>query len=98
MEELNLFRAEAVNVQCLAGDEMLQPLHSLRRADEPAGAAAPDIFLALGIDFPHRVRSADRALVRHLPGLAATIFHDTEDLWNHIPCPLDLDRIAGLHT
>ena len=38
-ERLDVLVAEPLDVEAVAGDEMLEPLDRLRRADQPAGAA-----------------------------------------------------------
>ena len=53
------FIAHALNIQRAAAAKMLQPLHRLRRADQPAGAAAHHI-----IANPHRMAATGRADIR----------------------------------
>src|SRR5215510_6600334 len=62
VEQLDLLLAEALDVERIARDEMLQALLDLRRADEPAGAAphhvgAPGALVRLA----HRLAAASRA-------------------------------------
>src|SRR6056297_83890 len=57
-KQLDLFGTEAVDIECIAGDEVLKALLGLGRTDEAAGAAAHNI------SFPFIVEFAD--------GIAAT--------------------------
>src|SRR5690606_7280516 len=51
-------------IEGVAGDEMLQPLDRLRRADQPAGTAAYRIATArLRVDVAHGMAAAGRAFV-----------------------------------
>ena len=70
VEQLDLLLAQALDVEGVARDEMLEPLLGLRRADEAAGAAAHDVGLAgLLVHLAHRVAAAGGAQVRKLVGL-----------------------------
>ena len=53
-EEFDLFRAETINVERLALDEMLQSLNRLRRTDQAAGAAPSHIHFARLVDLAYR--------------------------------------------
>ena len=61
-QHLDIGLAEAFEVEAVARDEVLQPLHPLRRADQPAGAAAHRIGLARArVDLAHRPAAAGGA-------------------------------------
>src|SRR5918911_451707 len=63
-------RAEPLDVEGVARDEMLQPLDGLRRADEAARAAAHRVLLAgAGVDLAHRMAAAGGADGREHVGL-----------------------------
>ena len=66
IEDLDLLRAEPLDVERVAADEMAQPLHGLRRADEPAGAAAHGIQRAVRLVLAHGIGAAGRARGREL--------------------------------
>ena len=62
IELLDALVAQALDVEGVARDEVLQALARLRRADEAAGAAAHRILLARArIDLAHRMAAAGRA-------------------------------------
>src|SRR5262245_59265557 len=62
VERLDVLLTQPLNVEGIARDEMLEPLHPLRRADQPAGAAAGRVLLAgIGIDLPRSMAAAGRA-------------------------------------
>ena len=73
---------------------MDQPLKTLRRADQPAGAAHIDLAL-----FRHRLGTAFRAGFREVEGgalfLARQIIHH---LGNHVASALDAHPVAGPHA
>ena len=72
VEQLDLLLAQALDVEGVARDEVLEPLLGLRRADEAAGAAAHDIGAAGRlVGLAHGVAAAGRADLRHLEGLGA---------------------------
>ena len=78
------------------GDEMLQPLDRLGRADEAAGAAPRHHAL-----LAHREAAADRALVGELVGRRlrrAALQDDADDLRDHVAGALDDDGVAVAHV
>src|SRR3954454_8229520 len=65
IELIDALRAEPLDVEGVARDEMLEALARLRRADQPAGAAPHRILLARArIDLADRVAAAGRAHLR----------------------------------
>jgi hypothetical protein len=84
--------AEALDVESVAGDEMLQALDCLGRTDEPAGAAPSRLAL-----FAHGDAAAFRAFVREIERLAAfrpLLGDDPDHLRDDIAGALDDDRVA----
>src|SRR5688572_15459617 len=81
---------------------MLQALHALRRADQPAGAAPDDILLAgARIDLTHGVAAASRARLRKLESfraLEALVLNHADNLWDDVAGPLHDHRIADSHV
>ncbi len=72
VEQLDIGAAEPFDVEGVAPDEMLEPFDRLRRADQPARAAAIDIHLAgLLVYFAHGMAAADGTFVGELIGLGA---------------------------
>src|SRR5215472_360117 len=63
-ERLEMPGAEPLDIETVAGDEMLEPLDRLRRANEPAGAPPRD-----HARLAHREAAADRAMIRKAIGL-----------------------------
>ena len=98
VELLDALLAQALDVEGVARDEMLQPLARLRRADEAAGAAAHRVLLAgARIDLAHRMAAAGRADGRERVGLRirrALVEHHVEHLRDHVAGALDHDRVA----
>jgi hypothetical protein len=87
-----MFFTEAVDIECQTRDEMLQPLHRLRRANECADAAPHNFTF-----FPHRVTAADRTGVRkriRLRMFRALIEEHADDLRDHVARALDHDGVA----
>ena len=75
-----------------ARHEMAQPLDLLRRADQPAGAAAHRLAV-----LAHRMAAAGRALGRELVGLRGLrplVEHDIDDLRDHVAGALDDHGVA----
>ena len=71
-KSLDIGAAQAFDVERVAADEMLEPLDRLRRTDEPARAAAVDVFLAgLLVHLAHGMAAAGGAFVRKLIRLGA---------------------------
>ena len=81
---------------------MLQAFDSLRRTDEPAGAAAHRIALAgLLVHLAHRMAAADRANIRKLESFRAfrtLILHRSENLRNDVAGALHDNRVADAHV
>src|SRR3954454_10934920 len=98
VELVDALRPESLDVEGVARYEMLQPLARLRRADEPAGAAAHRVFLAgARVELAHRMAAAGRADRRELVGprvRRALLEHDLEDLRDDVAGALHHDRIA----
>src|SRR6185369_16415956 len=66
--------AEALDIETGAGHEIAQAFHSLRRADQAAGAAAVDVFLTgLLVLLAHGVAAAERATCREFIFLRAAL-------------------------
>ncbi len=81
-ERLHLLLAEPLDVEGGARHEVAQPLDLLRRADQPAGAAAHRLPL-----LAHRMAAAGRALGGELIGLRRLrplVEHDIDDLRDHV--------------
>jgi hypothetical protein len=81
-EHLDVGLAQALDVEGVLRHEVLEALHPLRRADEPAGAA-PHRLPGL----PHRVAAAGGAEVReHVTGRVrrALLHHHVEHLRDHV--------------
>ena len=102
-EDLDLLLAQALDVEGVARDEMLQALDRLRRADEAAGAAAHHVDLAgLLVDLAHGVAAADRADARGtdraLRPCGRLSEHDAEDLRDDVAGALHDHRVADAHV
>ena len=101
VEQLDIGAAQSFDVERVAADEMLEPLHGLRRTNQHARAAAVDVFLArLLVHFAHGMAAADGAFVRKLIGLRALrpLLQDhAHDLRNDVAGALDHDRVADAH-
>src|SRR6185437_1711602 len=97
MPELgDVLGAEPLDVEAVAGDEMLQALDCLGRADEAAGAAPRDHAL-----LAHGDAVADRATVGELVRLAAlgaAVEHDRYDLRDHVAGALEDHGVALAHV
>ena len=98
VEGLDLLLAEPLDVEGVAPHEMLQALLGLRRADEPAGAAAHDVDAArLLVDLAHGGAAAGRADLGHLVGLGALralVEHDAHDLRDDVAGAAHDHRVA----
>ena len=97
-KELNINLAEALDVEGIARYEVPQPLHRLRRADQPAGATAHRLAL-----LAHRMAAAGRTDCRKLIGLGVLrplVEHHADDLRNDVACALDRHRVtdADVHA
>ena len=93
-ERLDQRLAEPADVERMARGEVDQPLDSLCRADQPAGAAIDDLaFLALSS------RSAFGAGTGEDIGLALDLRGQVlDDLRDHVACALDEHAVAGPHA
>ena len=98
VELIDALRAEPLDVEGVARDEMLEALARLRRADQPAGAAPHRILLARArIDLAHGVAAAGRAHGREDVGLGARralVERHLEHLRDDVAGALHHDRVA----
>ena len=98
VELIDALRAEPLDVEGVARDEMLEALARLRRADQPAGAAPHRILLARArIDLAHGVAAAGRAYGREDVGLGARralVERHLEHLRDHVAGALHHDGVA----
>ena len=94
--------AEALDVEGVARDEMLQPLDPLRRADQPTRAAPDRVDLAGGrIDLARGVAAAGGADLRKdelFRALRPLLFNRSENLRDHVARPLHDHRVADPHV
>ena len=98
VEELDAFRAEPLDVEGVARNEVAQTLDCLRRTNEAAGAAADHVLLAgARVDLAHRMAAASRAklreFVRHRR-LRTHFLDEAEHLRDHVARALHRHRIA----
>ena len=94
--------AEALDVEGVARDEMLQPLDPLRRADQPTRATPDGVHLAGGrIDLARGMAAAGRADIGKdelFRALRPLLFNRPENLRDDVAGPLHDDRIADPHV
>ena len=85
--------AQPLDVERGAGDEVLEPLGALRRANQPAGAAHIDLAF-----FGHRLAAAFGAVIRKSIGRALLFPGQVLDhLRDHVAGALDHHPVAGAH-
>ena len=97
VEKFDLLVAEPLDIHGETRAEMLEPLDSLRRADETAGAAAHHVFFSLVVHLAHRRRAAGGTGVRELVGVRAMrplVEQDFHHLRDHVARALDHDGVA----
>ena len=95
-EHLHLFRAQPLDVERATADEVLELLHRLRGADEPAGAAAHGIA-----GFADRLGPAVGAAVREGIGfgpLRPLRQVHVRDLRDHVAGAVDLHPVADANV
>src|SRR3984957_7459796 len=108
-KEFDQFFAQSLDVESVAGCEMLEAFDRLRRTDERAGAAAHDVRdPRLLIDLAQSRRSADRAdevslvvlrkYVRLRFRMRPLVKNDGENLRNHVAGALHQNRVADAHV
>ena len=87
---------QAFDVHGAALGEVQHGLFALGRAEQAAGAAVVHFFR-----FTHHSAATDGASAGHteVVHVACTwLFHDTDHLWNHIPCPANDGRVTHPHA
>ena len=98
MEGIDLLVAEPLDVEGVPRGEVLELLDHLRRADQPAGAAAHRVRPAgLGVDVAHRMAAAGRADVGEDEGrriLRPPREVDVDDLRDDVAGALHGDEVA----
>ena len=98
VEGLDVLLAESFDVEGVARHEVLQALDALRRADQPAGAAAHRIdFAGDRIHLAHRMAAASRTKIgkgESFRGLGPLLLDHAENLRDDVAGTLDDDGIA----
>ena len=95
-EGLDVLGSEPLDIERVAGDEMLQPLDRLGRADQAAGAAPRD-----HARLAHREAAAHRAMIRELVRLRvgrAALGDHADNLRDHVAGALHDDGVADAHV
>ena len=101
-KEFDQLFAQSLDVEGVAGCEMLEAFDRLRRTDERAGAAAHDVrYPRLLVDLAQSRRAADRAGLGEDIGFRfrrPLVEHDREHLRNHVAGALHQNRVADAHV